>query len=168
MTIYFATAHANTFYTLYHNEQLPLLMSLNKYKYVSGWQTLSLDQLEICEKVRPWAFYVLVLNPKISTGYNTRLHPEATRQYFFIIIASFFHQLQWRIQSTVQLLDSPSPHQFLNILWKWNNLVSVRPNYFIFMEYLRKKRWNQQSEPSHLYIYEPLSRNPGSAPELDS
>ena len=24
----------------------------------------------------------------------------------------------------------------LNILWKWNNLVSLRPNYFIFIEYL--------------------------------
>ena len=24
----------------------------------------------------------------------------------------------------------------LNILWKWNNLVSPRPNYFIFIEYL--------------------------------
>ena len=28
---------------------------------------------------------------------------------------------------------------FLNIPWKWNNLVSVRPNYFIFTGYL--KRW---------------------------
>ena len=34
-------------------------------------------------------------------------------------------------------LEPPSPPHppFLNILWKWNNLVSVRPNYFIFMGY---------------------------------
>ena len=25
----------------------------------------------------------------------------------------------------------------LNILWKWNNLVSLRPNYFIFIGYLK-------------------------------
>ena len=30
--------------------------------------------------------------------------------------------------------------QFLNIPWKWNNLVSLRPNYFIFMGYLRQTR----------------------------
>ena len=41
---------------------------------------------------------------------------------------------------------SPLP-LFLNILWKWNNLVSVRPNYFIFMGYLRKMRYNQRSDP---------------------
>ena len=28
---------------------------------------------------------------------------------------------------------------FRNITWKWNNLVSLRPNYFIFIGYL--KRW---------------------------
>ena len=53
-----------------------------------------------------------------------------------------------------------SPHLctlFLNILWKWNNLVSGRPNYFIFMGYLRKMRWNQQSEPpTPLNIWTPF------------
>ena len=49
----------------------------------------------------------------------------------------------------------PSPPQFLNILWNWNNLVSVRPNYFTFMGYLRKMRWNQQCEPPHIYTYKP-------------
>ena len=43
----------------------------------------------------------------------------------------------------------------LNSLWKWNNLVSKRPNYLIFMGYLRQMRQNQQSEPSHLYTYGP-------------
>ena len=43
---------------------------------------------------------------------------------------------------------------FLNILWNWNNLVSMRPNYFIFMGYLRKRRQNQQSEPLPLHTYE--------------
>ena len=34
------------------------------------------------------------------------------------------------------------------------------------MGYLRKMRYNQQSEPPHLYTFEfnPLSRNPGSTP----
>ena len=44
-------------------------------------------------------------------------------------------------------------------------MVSLRPNYFIFMGYLRQMRYNQQSEPPHLYTYEPLSRNPGSTPD---
>ena len=47
----------------------------------------------------------------------------------------------------------PPPPPFLNILWKWNNLVSVRANYFIFMGYSRKMRLNQQSDPP--YTYEP-------------
>ena len=36
------------------------------------------------------------------------------------------------------LLEPPSYPPFLNILWKWNNLVSMRLNYFIFMRYVRK------------------------------
>ena len=44
------------------------------------------------------------------------------------------------------------PPQF-NIQWRWNNLVSMRQNYFILVGYLRKMRWNQQSEPPHLYIW---------------
>ena len=35
--------------------------------------------------------------------------------------------LQWQIQR------GSVGSRLLNILWKWNNLVSVRPNYFIFM-----------------------------------
>ena len=50
---------------------------------------------------------------------------------------------------------------------KWNNLVSVRPNYWNFMGYSRKKRWNQQSEPQTFIHMNPLSRNPGSAPDFD-
>ena len=34
----------------------------------------------------------------------------------------------------------PPPPPFLNVLWKWNNWVSVRPNYFFFIEYLGKMR----------------------------
>ena len=35
------------------------------------------------------------------------------------------------------------------------------------MEYLRKMRENQQSEPTHLYTYiNPFSRNPGTATAL--
>ena len=45
--------------------------------------------------------------------------------------------------SGVASLESPPHPSSLNILWKWNNLVSVRPNYFIFMGYLRKMRYNK-------------------------
>ena len=31
----------------------------------------------------------------------------------------------------------------------------MRPNYLIFIGYLRKMRENQQNEPPHLYTYEP-------------
>ena len=37
-------------------------------------------------------------------------------------------------------LGPPPRHPLFNILWKWNNLVSVRQNYFICKEYLRKLR----------------------------
>ena len=40
--------------------------------------------------------------------------------------------------------NPPPCRPFLNIIWKWNNLVSVRPNYFIFMGYLRK--WDKISK----------------------
>ena len=36
------------------------------------------------------------------------------------------------------------------------------------MGYLREMILNQQSEPPHRYTYEPLSRNPGSAPVIPS
>ena len=37
-------------------------------------------------------------------------------------------------------LEPPPRPSFLNIPCKLNNLVSLRPNYFIFMGYLRKIR----------------------------
>ena len=37
----------------------------------------------------------------------------------------------------------------LNIQWKWNNLVSLRPNYFIFIGYL-KTRGGQGCSSQHL------------------
>ena len=47
----------------------------------------------------------------------------------------------------------PSRPTFLNILWKWNYLVSVRPNYFIFMWYLRKNGIKSAKRtPIPLYI----------------
>ena len=36
---------------------------------------------------------------------------------------------------------------FLNIPWKWNNLVSVRPNYLIFMGYLKTGGWGFEWTP---------------------
>ena len=55
-------------------------------------------------------------------------------------------------QGFAQTLSPPPPPPFLNVLWKWNNWVSVRPNYFFFIGYLGKMRENQQSEPPQLYI----------------
>ena len=36
---------------------------------------------------------------------------------------------------------------YLNIPWKWNNLVSLRPNHFIFIGYLKTGTWRRSSEP---------------------
>ena len=62
---------------------------------------------------------------------------------------------------------NPHPRPNLNILWKWNNLVSVRPNYFILMGYLRKmKKKSAKRTHTPLYMYmNPHSRNPGYAPD---
>ena len=47
---------------------------------------------------------------------------------------------------------------FLNIPWKWNNLVSLRPNYFIFMGYLRTGGGSGgSSEPPEPPLDPPLS-----------
>ena len=79
----------------------------------------------------------------------------------FVSIPDFFsleNMQVWKVQKTTKKLiklpnrqgvkispaaDPDGVHwtplsipSFLNILWKWNNLVSVRPNYFIFMGYL--------------------------------
>ena len=61
-------------------------------------------------------------------------------------------------------LELPSLPLFLNILWKWNNLVSVRPNYFIFMGYLRKRYKISKANPHTFIPMNHLSRNPGFAP----
>ena len=57
--------------------------------------------------------------------------------------------LQWRIQRGFRgvRLTLPPPPPFLNIPRKCDNLVSVRPNYFIFMGYVSKLRSNHKSEP---------------------
>ena len=61
----------------------------------------------------------------------------------------------------VKLVRSNHPPRpsFLNILWKWNNFVSVRPNYFIFMGYLIKKKWDEisKADPHTLIHMNPLS-----------
>ena len=59
---------------------------------------------------------------------------------------------------------SITPPPPCNILWKWNNLVSVRPKYFIFMGFLRKlDKINKANRHTSIHL-NPLSRNPGSAP----
>ena len=56
--------------------------------------------------------------------------------------------------------SNPPCPLFWNSLLKWNNLVSVRPNYFIFIGYLGKLRWNQQRGPQHFYIYKAPFQKP--------
>ena len=54
-------------------------------------------------------------------------------------------------------LDPLPPPPPLNIPWKWNNLVSVRPNYFIFMGYLRKMiKFSKANPLPSLYIWTPF------------
>ena len=84
------------------------------------------------------------LHIDIFTSYQpfhpVHIHTVSMELYIFVFkgIASrfFFHKISGR--STGGLggsLELPPCPQFLNILWKWNNLVSVRPNYFIFVGY---------------------------------
>ena len=50
----------------------------------------------------------------------------------------------------------PPPHPpFLNILWKWNDLVSVRPNYFISMGYFKNLINSAKWTPIALYLRTP-------------
>ena len=58
-------------------------------------------------------------------------------------------KLQWQIQRRFwgfHFPTPPPPPPFLNILWKWNSLVSVRPNYFIF-----NKNEIKSAKRPHLY-----------------
>ena len=57
---------------------------------------------------------------------------------------------------------SPPCPQFLNILWKWNDLVSMRPNDFIFIGCLRKNEIESAKRTPAPIHMNPLSRNPGS------
>ena len=63
-------------------------------------------------------------------------------------------------------LLAPPPHPSLKILWKWNNLVSVRPNSFLFMGYLGKCDKSAKRHPPPPLLYEPLFRNPWSVPDV--
>ena len=79
----------------------------------------------------------------------------------------------------VQGVQTPIPLPFKNILWKWNNLVSVRPNYFnnlvsvrpnyfIFIGYLRKIRKISKANPHTSIHMKPLPRKPLDPPLLFS
>ena len=66
--------------------------------------------------------------------------------WYFIFLTTRYTQIKYQLVqqdsggsrggSWGLLYSPPPPPQFLNILWKWNNLVPVRPNYFIFIGYL--------------------------------
>ena len=45
------------------------------------------------------------------------------------------------------------PQWRIHILWKRNNLVIVRPSYFIFIGYLRKRDKISNANPTHLYTW---------------
>ena len=72
---------------------------------------------------------------------------------------------QWRIQKggggSGGSLEHPSPHPFLSILWKWNNLVSVRPSFLHFHGIFKKMRSNQplKANPTPLYIWTPFQKS---------
>ena len=90
------------------------------------------------------------------------------------MIESLFIPTPWKkclicvkkgVKFTYRTFSLEPPPPFLYILWKWNNLVSVRmkqfdltnlvlvrPNYFIFIGYLRKGKWT----PTHFYIWTPF------------
>ena len=64
--------------------------------------------------------------------------------------------VKWRIQRRLRgFAWTPPPPPFLNIIWKWNNLVSVRPNCFIFMGI---SKIEQKAKRAHipLYIWTPF------------
>ena len=93
--------------------------------------------------------------------------------WVFVIISSFslFDGAHLSVADTEgglggRLNPTPRPRPILNILWNWNDLVSVRPKYFIFVGFLRKMKQIQQSEPQHTFIMfkhmNPFDRNPGS------
>ena len=83
--------------------------------------------------------------------------------FVFVLIHGTEDGIQWRSQTEFMAFAwTPSPLPVFIYPIKSNNLVSARPNYFIFMGYLRKK--NSKANP-HIFIHmNPLSRNPGSAP----
>ena len=45
---------------------------------------------------------------------------------------------------------------FLSTQWKWNNLVSLRPNYFVYIGYLKRGRVGGLSEPPEPPLDPPL------------
>ena len=72
---------------------------------------------------------------------------------------------------------NPPPPPSLNIPWKWNNLVSLRPNYFVsmgqsetklfhFHETLKRNEIKSAKRIPSLINLNPLSRNPEPPPPL--
>ena len=71
--------------------------------------------------------------------------------------------VQWRIQKG---FTRPPPHpQFLNILWKWNNLVSETKLFRFHWIFKKNERKYAKRTPTKLYIWTP-SRNPRSATDV--
>ena len=74
-------------------------------------------------------------------------------------------------------LKTPSLPPVFNILWKWNNKVSIRPNYFILVGYLRKKKgiisekgtppFNTYKHPFQIFWIRPVCLCEYVAPQND-
>ena len=59
---------------------------------------------------------------------------------------------------------SPPPPPVFKYPMEMNNLISMRPNYFIGLGYFKKNDIKSAKRTPILYTYGPLSRNPGSTP----
>ena len=88
---------------------------------------------------------------------NATLLEISCRGYYFLSYTTVFNNKKWSffwfhayVQGRVQDVWKGGSYIkrcggsfcwfyliFFSIPWKWNNLVSVRPNYFIYIEYLK-------------------------------
>ena len=157
-----------------HSMRRPKIGFQDRLSLNAGQKYCRLLQRSILQSFRPSLSYHLSLRPLfclflsgcsrqvllyfvIDTLKQTYKWTPDILQYKCFIFNTIFKRsylLQFnQLQVQGVHLNYPPRLLFLNIRWKWNNLVSVRPNYFIFMGYLRKMRYNQQREPpTPLYI----------------
>ena len=81
-----------------------------------------------------------------------KMHPDVKYAHFTTVSDSQFQRGSWCS------IEPPPCPCFIYILWTCNNLISVRPNYYIFMGYLRKM--SKISKSSSLHTPFPEILNP--------